>query len=703
VNPTATTEQFVGTSQRGATQSASADPPPEPLRAESSGPDHPAGHSGRRRVVIEGIDPVIDGGRFPIKRVVGETVQVEADVFSDGHDALAVRLCFRRDDEHQWREVEMLPLVNDRWQGEFQVDQQGIYHYTVVAWVDRFLTWHRDFKKRAAAEQVTQLDLMAGAELIEEAVKQADPLDREALAQWARRMRSPEALAHIVQICEDEELPRLMRPYLNRELATRHENELSVVVDRERAGFSTWYEMFPRSAASEPGKHGTLKDIESRLPYVANMGFDVLYLPPIHPIGTTHRKGKNNASEAAADDVGSPWGIGNELGGHKAIHPELGTLDDFRDLVTSARELGIEIAMDVAFQCSPDHPYVREHPDWFRHRPDGSIQYAENPPKKYQDIYPLDFECEDWQSLWKELKSVFDYWIEEGVRIFRVDNPHTKPFGFWEWCIGEIKREHGDVLFLAEAFTRPKIMYRLAKLGFTQSYTYFAWRNSKHELTEYVSELTQTDVAEFFRPNFWPNTPDILTEFLQVGGRPAFMSRLVLAATLSSNYGIYGPPFEHGWSAPREPGSEEYLHSEKYQLHHHDLDRADSLKDFIARVNRIRREYSVLQTNRGLQFHHVDNNSLLAFTKSTEDRSEILLVVVNLDPHHKQSGWLSLPLDDLELDREHSFQVHDVLSESRFVWDGPRNYVELDPFVVPAHIFLVRRRVRTERDFEYYL
>ncbi|MCA9227713.1 MAG: alpha-1,4-glucan--maltose-1-phosphate maltosyltransferase, partial [Planctomycetales bacterium] len=503
--------------------------------------------------------------------------------------------------------------------------------------------------------------------------------------------------------CDDLELDRLMDRCAPRHHATTMERELTIVVDRERARFSSWYEMFPRSAADEPGRHGTFQDVIKRLPYVSSMGFNVLYLPPIHPIGQAHRKGRNNSPVAQPGDVGSPWGIGGPEGGHKAVHPQLGTLEDFDQLVLAARQLGIEIALDIAFQCSPDHPYVKEHPQWFRHRPDGTIQYAENPPKKYEDIYPFDFETDDWQALWQELKSVFVFWIERGVRIFRVDNPHTKPFPFWEWVIGELKRDWPDVLFLAEAFTRPKIMYRLAKLGFSQSYTYFSWRNTSEELREYLTELTTTEAAEFFRPNFWPNTPDILTEYLQVGGRPAFIGRLVLAATLSSNFGIYGPAYEHSVNSPRHSGSEEYLDSEKYEVKHYDLRRQDSLASLIGRVNRIRREHRALQTNEGLQFHTVDNQKILCFTKATEDKSELLMMVVNLDPHHTQSGWVELPLADFGLSDDHPYQLHDLLTDARYLWYGSRNYVELNPHVVPAHIFRVRRRVRSERDFEYYL
>jgi starch synthase (maltosyl-transferring) len=495
----------------------------------------------------------------------------------------------------------------------------------------------------------------------------------------------------------------MMRTHADRSLATIYDKELRVVVDRERACFSTWYEMFPRSCATEPGRHGTFKDCEARLPYVAAMGFDILYLPPVHPIGSTHRKGRNNATVAGPDDPGSPWGIGSEAGGHTAVHPALGTLDDFRRFAAKAREYDLEIALDIAFQCSPDHPYVLQHPEWFRQRPDGTVQYAENPPKKYQDIYPLDFETDQWQSLWGELKRVVLFWIEQGVRIFRVDNPHTKPLRFWAWLIDEVKRDYPTAIFLAEAFTRPKVMYYLAKCGFTQSYTYFAWRNTKEELTQYFTTLTQTEVREFFGPNLWPNTPDILTEYLQLGGRPAFMTRLVLAATLGASYGIYGPAFELCENRPREPGSEEYLNSEKYEIKAWDLDRPDSLKEFIARVNHIRRENPALQRNQNLRFHSVSNDQLICYSKHTEDHSNVILVVVNLDPHHTQSGWVELSTESLGLPLDGQYQVHDLLGDGRYLWHGQRNFVELNPNIVPAHIFRLRRRVRSERDFEYYL
>jgi starch synthase (maltosyl-transferring) len=473
-------------------------------------------------------------------------------------------------------------------------------------------------------------------------------------------------------------------------------------VDRPKAEFSAWYEIFPRSCSPVEGTHGTLRDCANRLPYVASMGFDVLYLPPIHPIGEKFRQGKNNVVNAEPTDVGSPWAIGAATGGHKSIHPDLGTIEDFDHLVEAAKEFGIEVALDIAFQCAPDHPYVREHPEWFRKRPDGTVQYAENPPKKYQDIYPFDFECEDWQGLWQELKSVFLFWVEHGVKIFRVDNPHTKPLPFWEWVIREIKREHPDVIFLAEAFTRPKVMKRLAKAGFSQSYTYFTWRNTKQELTEYFKELTEGNASEYFRPNLWPNTPDILPEGLQVGGRGAFMFRFVLASTLGANYGIYGPAFELCENTPREPGSEEYLHSEKYELKHRDLNWEWSLKEFIARVNSIRKANPALHSNRRLTFHETDNPLVICYSKTTEDFANVILVAVNLDPFHKQSGWVTLSLDSLGIESDQVFQAHDLITGSRFVWQGPRNYLELMPVTSPAHVMLLRKRVRTEQDFDYY-
>jgi starch synthase (maltosyl-transferring) len=661
------------------------------------------GEAGIQRVVIEGVKPEIDCGRFPIKRTVGETVLVEADVFADGHDAVACRLLWRPE-PGKWSETEMAALPNDRWRAEFTVTGQGRWLYTITGWVDRFKTWRRDLRKRVDAGQDVALDLLVGAALVREASERAAQrrkrADARVLAGLAADLEKGADAEERLRLALDEELAQLMERHADRRLATVYPRELGVVVDRERARFSTWYEMFPRSCGPN-GKHGTFRDCKKRLPYVAEMGFDVLYLAPIHPIGSSFRKGKNNALEPEPGDVGSPWAIGSEEGGHKAIHPELGTLEDFRRFVAAAGRRGLEIALDLAYQCSPDHPYVREHPEWFKKRPDGTIQYAENPPKKYQDIYSFDFATNAWRELWEELKSIVDFWIDQGVRIFRVDNPHTKPLAFWEWLIAEVKREHPDVLFLSEAFTRPKIMVRLAKLGFTQSYNYFPWRNRSWELREYFTELTQTEVREFFRASLWTNTPDILTEPLQIGGRPAFVQRLILAATLGASYGIYGPAFELMENVPRERGSEEYLSSEKYQLRDWDLDRPESLRELIALVNRIRRQNPALQSDRSLRFHAADNEQILCYSKAEADN--VIVVAVNLDPHHPQAAWIELELGELGLEPDQPFQVHDLLTGARYLWHGSRNFVRLDPHQVPAHIFRVRRRVRSEKDFDYFI
>lgn len=656
----------------------------------------------RTRVVIEAVKPEIDAGRFPIKRTVGEKVVVEADVFTDGHDLIDCVLRHRKETAPDWIEVPMTPLVNDRWRAEFRVTELGRYRYSLAGWIDHFKTWSHDLRKRLDASQDVAVELLIGAELVAEASARAAGEDAPRLKQWAEKLRAGDP-AERGKLALETELAFLMARYPDRRLEAVYERELAVVVDRVRARYSAWYEFFPRSCATQPGAHGTFRDCEARLPYVAAMGFDVLYLPPIHPIGHTFRKGRNNSTTAGPDDPGSPWGIGSELGGHKAVHPDLGTLEDFRNLLVHAKEMGIEVALDIAFQCSPDHPYVKEHPEWFRHRPDGTIQYAENPPKKYQDIYPLYFESDRWRELWEELQSVVLFWIAQGVRIFRVDNPHTKPFRFWEWLIGGIKKDYPEVIFLAEAFTRPRIMYHLAKLGFTQSYTYFAWRNTSWELTQYFTELTQTDVREYFRPNLWPNTPDILTDLLQYGGRPAFIARVVLAATLGASYGIYGPAFELLENRAIAQGKEEYYDSEKYEIKQWDLERSDSLREFITLVNRIRRENPALHTDRGLRFHPMDNSALLCFSKQTDDGSNLVVVIANVDPYHTQAGTVTLPLEELGIDPNQPYQVHDMLGDAYYLWRGSRNYVQLNPQVVPAHIFRLRHRVRTERDFEYYL
>ncbi|HTU32448.1 MAG TPA: alpha-1,4-glucan--maltose-1-phosphate maltosyltransferase [Candidatus Acidoferrum sp.] len=670
------------------------------MPAENPEPKPGVPVEGRRRVVIERVSPEIDCGEFAIKRVAGDTVTVEAAVFADGHDQVACRIVYWLEGGEP-QSSPMRPLTNDRWRGEFSVEQVGRYQYTIEGWIDRFATWRSGIEKKIAAGQEVHVDLLIGADLVADAAQRAKGDDAASLRDWAKRFREQGESWSAAQALDDD-LLRAMERHPDLRLANRYEKELTVVVDREKAAFSAWYEVFPRSCSPQAGRHGTFRDCEGWLAYITSMGFDVVYLPPVHPIGNAFRKGKNNSVVAQPGDVGSPWAIGSAEGGHKSVLPELGTLADFRHFVSKAKEHGLEVALDIAFQGTADHPWVKEHREWFRERPDGTIQYAENPPKKYQDIYPLDFETAGWRALWEELKSVFEFWIEQGVHIFRVDNPHTKPFAFWKWLIGELKGAYPEVLLLAEAFTRPHVMYRLAKLGFSQSYTYFTWRNTKQELTEYFTELTQTEVREYFRPNLWPNTPDILHEYLQVGGRPAFMVRFVLAATLGSSYGIYGPAFELCENVPAQAGSEEYLNSEKYELKDRDLGSPTSLRSLISKVNAIRRGNSALHRDRNLRFHDVDNPALICYSKATDDLSNVVLTVVNLDCFNVQTGWVNLDLAALGVDGEHAFQVEDMLGDARYLWKGSRNYVALMPGSLPAHILRVRRWVRTEQGVDYF-
>ncbi|MFP4231812.1 MAG: alpha-1,4-glucan--maltose-1-phosphate maltosyltransferase [Spirochaetaceae bacterium] len=653
---------------------------------------------GRRRVVIDRVYPEIDCGYFPVKRVEGDEVVVWADAFADGHDAIRVVLRHRRRGG-RWVETEMQPLGNDRYRASFWVGKPGRYEYTVCGWVDHFRTWRDGLAKKHAAGVETDVDLQMGAGLVAAAVARtageagAAPGKKgsgtavrlqefEAVLRDDNRLHGDRTRAGI-----SEELLELMDTVPDRSLQTDYPRTLRVTVDRERAAFSAWYEVFPRSASPDPGRHGTFRDLMNRLDYIAELGFDIVYLPPIHPIGHTKRKGKNNALEAGPHDPGSPWAIGSEEGGHTSIHPQLGTEEDFRALVAAAREYGMEIALDIAFQCSPDHPWVHEHPEWFVQRPDGTVQFAENPPKKYEDIYPLNFETEDWEALWEELKGVFEHWIELGVQVFRVDNPHTKAFGFWHWLVDDLTERRPELIFLSEAFTRPRRMYGLAKLGFTQSYTYFAWRNDPQGLRDYLTELTTTEVAEYFRPSFWPNTPDILHEDLQTAGRPAFMARYALAATLSSNVGIYGPAFELVEHTPREEGSEEYLNSEKYEIRYWELHGPGDISPFIRAVNRARRDNPALQRMRNLRFHAVDNANLLCYSKSTDDLSNVIFVVVNMDYHSPQAGWVEF--SPAAVGRPHvvPFTVRDLLTDTAYRWDAFWNYVALDPGTSPVHLF----------------
>ncbi len=656
---------------------------------------------GRRRAVILDVRPSVDGGRYAIKRVVGDLLAAEADILADGHDVLRGMLCFRHESEGEFREVPLEPAGSDLFRATFELTSLGRYFFTVVAWVDAFATWRHGLGRKMAVGVDVSLELREGAALAAAAAgRAAGTEDAARLEEMAVVLAANGSVAERAAAALRPAALAAAERHPDRSLATRHGHPLEVVVERPLSRCSAWYEMFPRSTGA-PGTHGTLRDAMQRLDYVAELGFDIVYLPPIHPIGRAFRKGPDNAPIASPTDPGSPWAIGGPEGGHDAVHPELGTLADFDAFIEAARSRRLEVALDVAFQASPDHPWVTEKPQWFRQRPDGSIQYAENPPKKYQDVYPFDFESNDWRALWDALAGIFIFWAEHGVRCFRVDNPHTKPLPFWEWCISTVKQRFPDAIFLAEAFTRPKLTHALAKVGFSQSYTYFTWRTTKPELTEYLEELTQTELVEFFQPNFWPTTPDILPEHLQYGPRAAFTSRAVLAATLSSNYGIYGPAYELMERIPRA-GAEELAQNEKYEIRDWDLTRADSLRPVLTRLNHIRRAHAALHTNRSLRFHPTDNDLVICYSKRTEDRSDVVLVVVNLDPHHTHAAWLTLDLEELGIEADRTFQVSDLLGDARYTWRGPRNYVELTPDAV-AHVMALRRFHRSENQFEYYL
>ena len=644
---------------------------------------------GRKRVVIEGIKPEIDSGRFPIKRIIGDIVTIEADVFGDGHDHVYARLLYKQEGDSAWQSVYMKSITNDRWTADFPVTEIGRYVYTIAGGEEHFETWQSDLVKRITAGQDVSVDLRNGGLILQHIASLATGEDAKQLTAWATTLLEKHAEKTTEELAVQPEILEVVRRHPDLALESIYDRELAVVVDRQKARFSSWYEFFPRSQGASVDVHGTFADCEASLPYVAKLGFDVLYFPPIHPVGTAFRKGKNNTTTAEPGDVGSPWAIGAKEGGHTAILPELGTLADFKHLIAKAKESDIEMALDIAFQCSPDHPWVKDHPTWFKHRADGTIQYAENPPKKYQDIYPLDFESPDWNGLWDALRDVFLYWSAQGVRIFRVDNPHTKAFPFWQWAIAEIKQQYPDVIFLSEAFTRPRVTQRLAKLGFTQAYTYFTWRNTKQELTEYLEELNEYPLSEYFGPNFWPNTPDILPISLQSGGKPAFLARLVMAATMTASYGMYGAAFELLESTPFKPGGEEYLHSEKYEIKHWDLSSPTSLAPYITQVNAIRKENKALQSNAGLQFHPTDNPYLLAYSKATKDFTSRILTIVNLDPFNVQAGFVTLDLPALGLTPTEVFEVHDLLTGNRYSWQGPRNYIELRPAELPAHIFSI--------------
>lgn len=650
--------------------------------------------NGHQRVSIDNISPQLDCGHTPIKRIIKEPVKVVADIFTDGHDKVDAVLLFREKAKgkrnKKWLEKPMIFVENDHWSGSFEATEPGYYEYSIEAWVDHFSTWQEGLRKKTEARQEVKTELLIGAEMLEENLTRANAAQKKKLKRWIKLFQNEKKQPEAISEALSEAVSTLMYQTRNREKGFQYPKNLPVWVQRKRALFSSWYEFFPRSASSEEGNHGTFKDATKVLPEISKMGFNVVYLPPVHPIGLSFRKGKNNDPQAKPTDPGSPWAIGSAEGGHKAIHPELGTLQDFKNLVERASELDMEIALDFAIQCSQDHPFVQEHPQWFKWRPDGTVQYAENPPKKYQDVLPVNFETEDWKNLWQELKSIIEFWIENGVNIFRVDNPHTKSFIFWEWLIKEINSKYDGIIFLAEAFTRPRVMEKLAKIGFTQSYTYFTWRNSKEELIQYLTELTKTDLREYFRPNFWPNTPDILPVSLENQQEPAFLIRAILAATLSSNYGIYGPVFEFGLNEAY-PGKEEYNHSEKYEIKHWDWTKKTKIKDVISILNRIRNENAALQTTFNIEFHNIDNDQILCFSKIELESNNKLIIVVSLDPKHSQSGWASIPLKRIGVKENQNFLVRDLLTNAEYTWQNESNYVALHPQQIPAHILRLEK------------
>jgi starch synthase (maltosyl-transferring) len=639
------------------------------------------------RIIIENVLPQLDGGIFAIKRIVGQKVRVTASVFSDGHDVIQCAVKFKHQSDKKWQEFRMIPADNDEWYCEFKVEKQGTYTYFVEGWVDYALNWQHGTERKIFDSQQVKSELLEGAEYVKEILKLASKEEKKYLDTVVKLFMTESEYDNGVREAISHELTQIFKKYPTRFLANQSQ-ELQVYVDREKALFSTWYEFFPRSASQVEGKHGTFKDCETLLPRVAAMGFDTLYFPPIHPIGEVNRKGKNNATNAEPGDVGSPWGIGSQFGGHKSTHPELGTIEDFKSLVKTAKDLGIEVAMDYALQAAPDHPYVKEFPQWFKWRPDGTVQYAENPPKKYQDILPIYFESSDWKNLWKELLDVALFWVEEcGIRVFRVDNPHTKPFYFWGWLIAEIKKKHPDVLFLAEAFTRPKIMNELAKQGFSQSYTYFTWRNTKSELTEYVTELTQSEQKEFYRPNFWPNTPDINPFALQSGNESVHLQKYFLAATLSSSVGIYGPVFEYRVCEPQAPGKEEYLNSEKYEFVKWDWNQQNKITTLITRINFIRKQQTSLQQTNNIVFCDTNNDQVLAYYKFDDEKQNETLMVVNLDAFNTIQTTIRIPVEHLETTQ---IQVTDLITGNTYFWNQEWNFIELSP-ELPFHLFKIQR------------
>ena len=642
----------------------------------------------QKRVVIDYVYPKINNGDFYIKRVVGEIVAVDANVLGDGHDIIAASVLYKHESEKKWSEARMTLIGNDEWKAAFTVEKQGYYAYKVEAWVDYALNWQHGIQRKIEDNQHVKSELLEGIEFLKTTSKKGNDAEKKYLDKLKEVFENEQHYQDAIKEATSKKLHDIFTKYPEKKLAN-NSKEYQIYVDRLKARFSTWYEFFPRSASEQPGVHGTFKDCERLLPKVAKMGFDTLYFPPIHPIGEVNRKGKNNTTTAYEGDVGSTWGIGSQHGGHKDINPQLGSHEDFKTLIKKAKEYKIEIAMDYALQAAPDHPWVKEHPDWFKWRPDGTVQYAENPPKKYQDILPIYWETKDYKNLWQECLDTLFYWIDCGINVFRVDNPHTKPYYFWNWIINEVKAKHPDVLFLAEAFTRPKVMQQLGKQGYSQSYTYFTWRNNKQELTEYIEELTKTEQREYMRPNFWPNTPDINPYHLQGANESKYIQRYVLAATLSSNIGIYGPVFEQMIDAAI-PGKEEYLNSEKFQLCHYDWYKENKLTTIIARVNQLRHQNEALQQTNNIKFCYIENNNLMAFYKWNDAKTNELLIIISLDPYYSQQGSVKVPLHELKINQGHAYQMHDLVTESVYNWYNEWNYVELHP-TLPFHIFKITK------------
>ena len=642
----------------------------------------------QRRVVIDYVSPSINGGDFFIKRVVNEIVNIKAHILADGHDVLAASVLYKHEREKNWRENRIHLTVNNEWEGSFTVEKQGFYSYKIEAWVDYALNWQHGIERKIADNQHVNSELLEGVGYLNEVYDSLSHDDKLYLDHLKNIFPNGN---HYDEAINEAISGRLHHIFYNnpKKILANTSKEYRVYVDRKKARFSTWYEFFPRSASEHPGVHGTFKDCERLLPRVAKMGFDTLYLPPIHPIGEVNRKGKNNTTTTVEGDVGSTWGVGSHYGGHKAIHPQLGSLDDFKSLIHRAKEQNIEIAMDYALQAAPDHPWVKEHPQWFKWRPDGTVQYAENPPKKYQDILPIYWETEDYKALWNECLDILMYWIDCGIHVFRVDNPHTKPFYFWNWIITQVKAKHPDVIFLAEAFTAPKVMAQLAKQGYTQSYTYFTWRNNKHELTEYVEELTKSELREYMQPNFWPNTPDINPMHLQGANESKHIQRYVLAATLSSSIGLYGPVYEYMLSDALL-GREEYLNSEKFQITHYDWNIENKLTTIISKINYIRHENEALQQTNNIKFCYIENSNLIAFYKWNDAKTNEVLIVISLDAFNLQQGTLQLPLHELGVNPGHNIQIKDLITFNIYNWTNEWNFVELHP-TLPFHIFKITK------------